>query len=103
MELVVVSLILAIVAAVFEFGGIASAITSIALILFWIFLVVFAFGLLFRLASGHGGMVIMTKSLLTISPSPRSPLQLCRVHLKTHEKVPAEGRSSLTISTLKLG
>jgi uncharacterized membrane protein YtjA (UPF0391 family) len=52
-ELVVVLLILAIIAAVFGFGWIASVITSVALILFWIFLAFFIIGLLFRLASGH--------------------------------------------------
>ncbi len=53
MELVVVLLILAIVAAIFGFGGIAASITGIALILFWIFLAIFIIGLLFRALSGH--------------------------------------------------
>ncbi|MDO8579076.1 MAG: DUF1328 domain-containing protein [Dehalococcoidales bacterium] len=53
MELVVILLILAIVAAIFGFGGIASTITGIALILFWIFLAFFIVGALFRLTSGH--------------------------------------------------
>ncbi len=53
MELVVVLLILAIVAAIFGFGGIASAITSIALTLFWIFLAIFLIGLIFRALTGH--------------------------------------------------
>ena len=53
MELVVVLLILALIAAVFGFGWIASTITSFALILFWIFLIIFVIGLVFRLLSGH--------------------------------------------------
>ena len=53
MELVVVLLILALIAAVFGFGWIASTITSFALILFWIFLIFFVIGLFFRLLSGH--------------------------------------------------
>ena len=53
MELVIVLLILAIIAAIFGFGWIASAITGIALILFWIFLVIFLIGMVFRLLSGH--------------------------------------------------
>lgn len=53
MELVIVLLILAIVAAIFGFGGIASTVTSIALILFWVFLGLFLIGLLVRFISGH--------------------------------------------------
>ncbi len=53
MELVIVLFILAIIAAIFGFGWIASAITSIALILFWIFLAIFLIGLIFRLFTGH--------------------------------------------------
>jgi len=52
MELVVVLLILALIAAVFGFGWIASTITSFALILFWIFLILFVIGLVFRAATG---------------------------------------------------
>ena len=53
MELVIVLLLLAIVAAIFGFGWIASAITGIALILFWVFLVIFLIGMVFRLLTGH--------------------------------------------------
>jgi len=53
MEPVIVLLILAIVAVIFGFGGIASAITNIAVILFWVFLGLFLIGALFRLMSGH--------------------------------------------------
>lgn len=53
MELVIILLILAIAAAIFGFGGIASAITSIAIILFWVFLLAFIIGAVFRLLTGH--------------------------------------------------
>lgn len=53
MEIVIILLVLAIVAAIFGFGGIASAITGLAIVLFWIFLAIFLIGLLFRLLSGH--------------------------------------------------
>lgn len=50
----------ALVAAVFGFGGIASAFTGIAIILFWVFLALFVLSLLFNAfggthAAGHGG------------------------------------------------
>ncbi len=50
----------ALVAAVFGFGGIASAFTGIALILFWVFLALFVLSLVFNAfggahAAGHGG------------------------------------------------
>jgi uncharacterized membrane protein YtjA (UPF0391 family) len=50
----------ALVAAVFGFGGIASAFTGIAIILFWVFLALFVLSLLFNAfggshASGVGG------------------------------------------------
>ncbi len=50
----------ALVAAVFGFGGIASAFTGIAIILFWVFLALFVLSLLFNSfggahAAGHGG------------------------------------------------
>ncbi len=50
----------ALVAAVFGFGGIASAFTGIAIILFWVFLGLFVLSLLFNTfggtrAAGHGG------------------------------------------------
>lgn len=52
--------IAALVAAVFGFGGIASAFTGIAIILFWVFLALFVLSLLFGTfggshAAGHGG------------------------------------------------
>lgn len=52
--------IAALVAAVFGFGGIASAFTGIAIILFWVFLALFVLSLLFGSfggthAAGHGG------------------------------------------------
>lgn len=52
--------IAALVAAVFGFGGIASAFTGIAIILFWVFLALFVLSLLFNSfggahAVGHGG------------------------------------------------
>jgi uncharacterized membrane protein YtjA (UPF0391 family) len=52
MEIVVILLILALVAALFGFGGIASTFTGFALILFWIFLILFVIGLVFRAATG---------------------------------------------------
>jgi uncharacterized membrane protein YtjA (UPF0391 family) len=50
----------ALVAAVFGFGGIASAFTGIAIILFWVFLALFVLSLLFNTFGGshaatHGG------------------------------------------------
>lgn len=50
----------AIVAAIFGFGGIASAFTGIAIILFWVFLALFVLSLLFNTfggthATGHAG------------------------------------------------
>jgi uncharacterized membrane protein YtjA (UPF0391 family) len=52
--------IAALVAAVFGFGGIASAFTGIAIILFWVFLALFILSLLFGTfggshAAAHGG------------------------------------------------
>jgi uncharacterized membrane protein YtjA (UPF0391 family) len=52
--------IAALVAAVFGFGGIASAFTGIAIILFWVFLALFVLSLLFGAfggthATSHGG------------------------------------------------
>jgi len=52
--------IAAIVAAVFGFGGIATAFTGIAIIMFWVFLALFVLSLLFNSfggthAAGHGG------------------------------------------------
>ena len=51
--LIILFLIIAIVAAIFGFGGIVQAATSIALILFWIFLVLFIVALIWRLVSGR--------------------------------------------------
>jgi len=51
--LIILFLIIAIVAAIFGFGNIVSAATSIALILFWIFLALFVIGLLWRLFTGR--------------------------------------------------
>ncbi len=48
----VIFLIVAIIAAVFGFGGIASAASGIAVILFWVFLAVFVISLLVGLAGG---------------------------------------------------
>ena len=48
--------IAALVAAVFGFGGIASAFTGIAIILFWVFLALFVLSLLFGAFGGaHAG------------------------------------------------
>ena len=52
--------IAAIVAAVFGFGGIASAFTGIAIIMFWVFIALFVLSWLFNAfggthATGHGG------------------------------------------------
>jgi uncharacterized membrane protein YtjA (UPF0391 family) len=52
--------IAALVAAVFGFGGVASAFTGIAIILFWVFLALFVLSLVFNAfggthAAGHGG------------------------------------------------
>lgn len=52
--------IAALVAAVFGFGGVASAFTGIAIILFWVFLGLFVLSLVFNTfggthAAGHGG------------------------------------------------
>jgi uncharacterized membrane protein YtjA (UPF0391 family) len=51
--LIVFFLIVAIIAAIFGFGGIVSAATSIAIILFWIFLVLFIVSLIYRLVAHH--------------------------------------------------
>jgi uncharacterized membrane protein YtjA (UPF0391 family) len=49
---VLIFLVLALVAAVLGFGGIAGAFTNIAMILFWIFLILFIISLVFRLVRG---------------------------------------------------
>ncbi|MBA2368099.1 MAG: DUF1328 domain-containing protein [Candidatus Protochlamydia sp.] len=46
--------IIAIIAAVFGFGGVAAAATDIAQILFYLFLVLFLVALLFGLLTGRG-------------------------------------------------
>jgi uncharacterized membrane protein YtjA (UPF0391 family) len=48
----VIFLIVAIIAAVFGFGGIASAASGIAVILFWIFVAMFLLSLLLGISSG---------------------------------------------------
>ena len=53
MGLVIALIILAIVAAIFGFGGIASGLVSIALILFWIFLAFLVISFIFRLVTGR--------------------------------------------------
>ena len=53
MGLLIALLILAIIAAIFGFGGIASGLTSIALIFFWIFLALIVIGLILRLVRGR--------------------------------------------------
>jgi uncharacterized membrane protein YtjA (UPF0391 family) len=47
-------LVIAIIAAIFGFGGIAGTATSIAVVLFWIFLAVFIISLLVNLVRGRG-------------------------------------------------
>ncbi len=55
MALEIVLAVLAIAAAIFGFELIASTatLTSVALVLFWVFLGLFVLGLLYRLLSGH--------------------------------------------------
>jgi uncharacterized membrane protein YtjA (UPF0391 family) len=45
--------VVAIIAAVLGFGGIAGAASSIAVLLFWVFIVLFAVGLIMHLAGGR--------------------------------------------------
>jgi uncharacterized membrane protein YtjA (UPF0391 family) len=47
-------LVIAIIAALFGFSGIAGTATSIAVILFWIFLAIFILTLIFNLVRGRG-------------------------------------------------
>jgi len=49
----VIFLIIAIVAAIFGFGGVASAASGIAVILFWVFLAVFFVSLIIGIAGGR--------------------------------------------------
>jgi uncharacterized membrane protein YtjA (UPF0391 family) len=62
----------AIVAAIFGFGGIASAFTGIAIILFWVFLALFVLSLLFNTfggthAASHGGSGGMFATLALVA------------------------------------
>ena len=52
MGLVILLLVLAIVAAIFGFGGIARRIASIAMVLFWILVALLVIGLIIRLVGG---------------------------------------------------
>ncbi len=52
MGLVILLLVLAIVAAIFGFGGIARSIASIAMVLFWILVALLVIGLIIRLVGG---------------------------------------------------
>jgi len=63
----------AIVAAVFGFGGLASAFSGIAILLFWVFLALFVLSLVFGLAgggahaaTGHGGARFGTFGLVAL-------------------------------------
>ena len=47
--LIILFLIIAIIAAIFGFGGIVAAATQIAFILFWIFIGLFILGIIYRL------------------------------------------------------
>lgn len=49
--LIVLFLIIAIVAAIFGFGGVVAAAVDIAIILFWVFLALFVISLLYRLVA----------------------------------------------------
>lgn len=51
--LIILFLIIAIVAAIFGFGGVVEAATDIALIIFWIFLALLVIGLVYRLVAGR--------------------------------------------------
>ena len=46
-------LVIAVIAAIFGFGGIAGTAAGIAQVLFWIFIAVFVISLLFSLARGQ--------------------------------------------------
>jgi len=49
----VMFLVIAVIAAIFGFGGIAGTAAGIAQVLFWIFIAVFVISLLFSLARGQ--------------------------------------------------
>lgn len=49
---VLIFLVMALVAALFGFGGLVAAFTEIAMILFWIFLILFVISLVVRLLRG---------------------------------------------------
>jgi len=51
--LIIFFLIVAIVAAIFGFGGIVEAATDVAIILFWVFLGLLIISLLYRLIAGR--------------------------------------------------
>ena len=51
--LILLFLVVAIIAAIFGFGGIVAAATQIAIILFWVFLALLIISLLFRFATGR--------------------------------------------------
>ena len=51
--LIILFLIIAIVAAIFGFGGIVEAATDVALILFWIVLALFVIALIWRLVTNR--------------------------------------------------
>lgn len=51
--LIILFLVIAIVAAIFGFGGIVAAATDIAIILFWIFLALFIIAVIWRLVTGR--------------------------------------------------
>jgi len=51
--LIILFLIIAIVAAIFGFGGIVAAAVDVAIILFWVFLALFLVALIWRLISGR--------------------------------------------------
>ncbi len=51
--LIVLFLVIAVVAAIFGFGGVVAAATDAAVILFWIFLALFVIALIWRLVTGR--------------------------------------------------
>lgn len=51
--LIILFLVIAVIAAIFGFGGIVEAATDIAIILFWIFLALFVIALIWRLIAGR--------------------------------------------------
>lgn len=53
LRLIIIFLVIALIAALFGFGGIAEGATDIAKIIFYIFLVLLAISLVFRLVRGR--------------------------------------------------